>query len=482
MKKILISIIIILFQEFTLAQSVNVHLKSGQMIQYPSQNIDYIDFSESTPPALFGFPDSNTYLDTKANIILSYNAPSFGWITDSHWGPDDGNFSTGVEGSARKAHILLNYLKKRVDIGKVLFGGDAYTIGADRYQAAQMLSNYTTDFFSCFGGDGIFCIGNHDCNAPLYKLTKDTNSFIPDKEVYKRTVGLMSQKEIVYDDELLCTIDAMRNDVSTSVSTMAEDEYNNLVAWCKMHFYIDDKERGIRYVILESNDEGYTTTITLNITGFNTAFFVQYDFLAQALKSIPENYHVVVCAHNMYHYANASSYGIGPSGMNVGIILSNFKAKTVCSVSGPGASTPLLQEIFNYGHGNSRIYDFTNANSVKKILCLYGHVHYNESWIIQKTNGVDNPTREYRGYSCYTYSPNIKMDNNAILFVSSNADSYYLDKIALSTSHPTGTVARISHDTLMTTDEHSFDIITLLENSVEFTRIGAGSSRSFEYK
>lgn len=487
MKKCFLIVLTIAVHTFVVAQSVNVHLKSGQQIHYPSSKVDYVDFSDSCATdnsSLFlsDYPDSNTYLDTKVCKILSFNAPSFGWITDSHWGPDDGSYMTGVEGSARKTNILMNYLKKRVNIGKVLFGGDAYTVGLDKYQAANMLSTYSTDFFSFFGKDGVFCIGNHDCNARLYQDTKDANSLVPDTVVYQRTVALMNQEDIVYDEDLLSRLNDMRHDNSTSIYSMSSDVYNNLRAWCKMHYYIDDNKNKIRFIVMESNDEGYTSSITLAIRGFNTAFSIQYDFLAKALMEVPEDYHIVVCAHNMYHFANTSNYGIGPSAMNVGIILSSFKTKSTCSVSGPGASTPILQEIFNYNRVGSSNYDFTKTNNVNKILCLYGHVHYNESWIVQKTNQTDKPTREYRGYSCYSYNPNLNIDDSAILFVSSNADSYFLDKIQTTSNHPDGIIARKTKDTLLTIEEHSFDIISFLDETIEFTRIGAGPDRSFKYK
>ena len=46
MKKYLITAAVAAFQMVAVAQTVNVHFKNGQTIQYPSSNVDYVDFSE----------------------------------------------------------------------------------------------------------------------------------------------------------------------------------------------------------------------------------------------------------------------------------------------------------------------------------------------------------------------------------------------------------------------------------------------------
>lgn len=46
MKKFIFTLILISFQLSTFAQTVNVHFKNGQQVQYNADNIDYIDFSK----------------------------------------------------------------------------------------------------------------------------------------------------------------------------------------------------------------------------------------------------------------------------------------------------------------------------------------------------------------------------------------------------------------------------------------------------
>ena len=53
MKKIILSIVLATIQLAAVAQTVNVHFKNGQVIEYPSDNIDYINFSaKPTDPAV----------------------------------------------------------------------------------------------------------------------------------------------------------------------------------------------------------------------------------------------------------------------------------------------------------------------------------------------------------------------------------------------------------------------------------------------
>lgn len=46
MKKVILSIISVAFAANLSAQTVNVHFKNGQKIEFPSSNVDYVDFSE----------------------------------------------------------------------------------------------------------------------------------------------------------------------------------------------------------------------------------------------------------------------------------------------------------------------------------------------------------------------------------------------------------------------------------------------------
>ena len=53
MKKVILSIISVAFAANLSAQTVNVHFKNGQIIEYPSSNVDYVDFSaKASDPTL----------------------------------------------------------------------------------------------------------------------------------------------------------------------------------------------------------------------------------------------------------------------------------------------------------------------------------------------------------------------------------------------------------------------------------------------
>ena len=53
MKKNIVILAFLAMQQFVLAQTVNVHFKNGQVIEFPSDNIDYVDFStKGTEPTI----------------------------------------------------------------------------------------------------------------------------------------------------------------------------------------------------------------------------------------------------------------------------------------------------------------------------------------------------------------------------------------------------------------------------------------------
>ena len=49
MKKFILLVAAVMCQLAAQAQTVNVHFKNGQKIQFPSVNVDYVDFSEKAP-------------------------------------------------------------------------------------------------------------------------------------------------------------------------------------------------------------------------------------------------------------------------------------------------------------------------------------------------------------------------------------------------------------------------------------------------
>ena len=50
MKKHVVMLALLAMQQLAIAQTVNVHFKNGQVIEYPSANVDYVDFSAKPAP------------------------------------------------------------------------------------------------------------------------------------------------------------------------------------------------------------------------------------------------------------------------------------------------------------------------------------------------------------------------------------------------------------------------------------------------
>lgn len=415
--------------------------------------------------------DDNAYLDTKIREIPA-EANSFVWVTDTHWYPTSG--ADGDEGSARKSNYLINYIKQRANLGKVIFGGDCFNVAENKYKAAAMLSGYADEFFSSFGNDGVWCIGNHDPNSAA-READNLDAVIPDTEVYKRTVGLMNQKDVVYDTRLMRNLDAAIEDGSISLSKYDED---NLRAWIKMHYYVDDKANKTRYIVVESNDEGYATTSVLGVTGFSATPWLCLDFVADSLISLPNGYNVVLVAHSMYHQA---AYSYGPSNifLDIAKILSYFKTKRDMDYSGitlAGIPTILWRKEL----GDKHYYNFSECeNTPNKVFMMFGHTHWDAAWICQSRDldGTFCRTRP-SGYGCAPYTDNLTQDEDAILCFTSNSDSWRLNN--KTTTCPNGTACGNEME-LGTITEHSFEIVSMLPEKVVLTKVGAGQSRAFMF-
>ena len=71
MKKYLMIVALAALQFSAIAQTVNVHLKNGQIIKYPSSDFDYIDFSAKPTSG-----DDSIYVHFNAHVPNSLKQPA----------------------------------------------------------------------------------------------------------------------------------------------------------------------------------------------------------------------------------------------------------------------------------------------------------------------------------------------------------------------------------------------------------------------
>lgn len=191
-----------------------------------------------------GIPDYwQTHLDERVEDIrrametAGRNKSSFFFYSDAHWDND----STYT---AKLAPNLLKYLYKKTPINKTNYGGDIVN-GTGSTDTDNM--KYLWDWREQLRGlpNHHSVIGNHD----------DGNGEM-DRQL---------SKEYVYS------------------YLLAPEENNDIVWGGDFYYYIDDKSESTRYLYLDIFYDGVSST--------------QVNFVKEALKSTPKDWHVIAIAH-----------------------------------------------------------------------------------------------------------------------------------------------------------------------------------------
>lgn len=127
MKKIILSIALATIQLITVAQTVNVHFKNGQTIQYPSDNVDYVDFSVKAP-------DPTVSAGTVVDLGLSVYWASFNLGAES---PEEfGDYYSWGETKPKTSYYTKNYSFYDADKDQIFDIGD--DISGTEYDAATV--------------------------------------------------------------------------------------------------------------------------------------------------------------------------------------------------------------------------------------------------------------------------------------------------------------------------------------------------------
>lgn len=225
--------------------------------------------------------DDYGYLDNKIKSVP--DGRHFLFVTDTHW-----------DYSSRKSNYLMNYVKKRLGIKKVIFGGDAIGANNTKYEAANVLSKYADQFFSAFGKDAIWCQGNHDGNwvavSSSIHATPEV-ALIDDSEIYNRTVARIADK-VHFDEEAITLVDSL----PYNNETKEEIRY-----FLKYSYYVDDDVDKIRYIVI---DTGIGSKIQYELThsAYGSSMPIFYKTLIRFLSSTPADYDVVVAGHMIAYY------------------------------------------------------------------------------------------------------------------------------------------------------------------------------------
>ena len=364
------------------------------------------------------------------------------FITDSHWNVNAGHST-----------VQMKYLCDKTGIGSVVFAGDSYDWGKDKNDALRQLKLYTEDCVGNFGEGFHYVIGNHDANSWPVGKGKCTleEGLIPDTVIFNVTQSHIADK-VVYDQVGLMTVQ--------DYPFESEVQRQEAMAWMKMHWYRDIPSQKIRIITLETGNRGYT------VRGFaNSAeclFLVQTDFVAKALKTMPEGYNAVIVGHQMGVYKKDKPVGADIDGLRqMMAVVSAYGTSSKISVYPTGVPLgkyPFLKAYWKAA--GTHEYDFTSIAEPGKAVLLGGHFHRDFFWLASPVQAGVSIERVY---------PKKKstLKKGQVLCFWVNRD-----------------VCR-GKDPVMekgTPDEQSFMVLTFGKDNVTFTRFGTGSDYKFKIK
>lgn len=372
------------------------------------------------------------YLDEKIKTIPE--GKSFIFVTDVHW-------NNNVKHSTK----VIEYIRNKTGITKVLFGGDVNR-GKEglKTNAIASYGRYLNEAKSAFGSDFLPCIGDHDYNLNNPGMNEQNMgdyflSYSAMRELF------MGELQGVYH----CYAPAER------LREFCDgDQFDEVMDFFSTVYYVDDDDNGIRYISLNCG----------KATGFGAVYDVfgvcgtdvlrlQFDFLAETLMSTPEGYDIVVLSHK----AGYNSSGISTTVVK---ILSGFKRKLAKCYPHPSSAKGKVADKW---WPNTTKYNFSEAPDVGKVICVEGHYHYDKIfWFGRNSDGDWMKKQLYDGISVLDQRnagqiPVIETQTDAVGSAYNKEISYLM--------------------TPETVTEQCIDIITLTDDGVHITRIGAGEDR-----
>ena len=412
---------------------------------YLSSYADNIDEAHTTAPTSY---NDDAYLDEKIKSVP--DGKHFIFVTDTHW-----------TSNYRKSMYLIEYIRRKMCIKNIVFGGDAINHYNDKYLAAQQLGLFADEFCAISGLNALYAQGNHDGNRVGHNVYPDVPAneiYIDDDYIYKKTVKPIEAK-VVFNTELIDKIAAL---------TISASDKALLTYWAKCHYYYDDTENKVRYIVMNTYNDSYAQCEIYKRNG-SDAMMCQFDFLADTLMATPTDYDIVIVGHTFLKYQSVSQDG-ATGFCSFHSLVSAFKAKTNVKIS-TWVHTQHDGEydapVAVYLVGDSaRNYNFSGSTFEGRVFCIQGHCHADGAFITSASAVFVTPTtlnaREYDGST---------LNSNEILTIITDCDSYSGSECVWGT-HQTKTPNSVT--------EQIIDVITIGEDDkIHCTRIGAGVDREF---
>ena len=368
--------------------------------------------------------DQTSYLEQKISEIPQ--GDSFIFITDTHW-----------SGNAKHSTQLISYVREHTGIQKVLFGGDILGKASSKEAFIQKGGEYLLESRDAFGSDYIPCVGDHDNNT--VNVPNLSTCYVPYQEMSPLFIGDLEEcEEYHYYD----ASDRLANYCSG-------EEYEEMIAFFKTVYYIDDKKNNIRYIVLNCGNGGKFGAPYTVFGGGSSLLRLQFDWLAETLMSTPTGMNVCVLSHKGAYDSSASRVLVG--------MLTQFKRKNPSWA--PKPATAKNENVESWWPHNSS-YDFSSAPDIGLLFTLNGHIHRDKIlW-----TGYDDDNNFNRG---------VMYDEGRIL---DQTEKGQIPHIFTATDS-----VNIAHEVLNmhkgTVSEQCFDVVTIVEDGIVLTRFGAGENR-----
>lgn len=408
---------------------------STDALLYESRYPSYWNVSETTPTS---FAEAQGYLDNKIAQIPQ-KGKSFIYITDTHW-----------DGNQKHSTDLINYIRKRTGIKTVLFGGDVIGNATDKYAAVKKMASYLNQSKRAFGYDYIPCVGDHDYNT--VSVADDADHFVPYSQTETLFVSDLERRNAYH------FYDA--SEKLAQFATAGSDDYNEAMAFFHTVYYVDDNEQRVRYIVLNTGCGGnFGAMYNIFGTAGSTLLRLQADWLADTLKNTPSNYDVIVLSHK-----GNTSY----SGTNATVINAIMYGAKVNGIVYPHPSSAQLANVDSWWP-NTTQYDFSNGNKIGRILAINGHHHGD---VLRYFGRLNAETSYATTTVIQSGSTIIQPDSDGSL-----PNSCQIPIIVTSCDSLGVTESYSPSMTAGTITEQCFDVITLTDDAVVMTRIGAGDDR-----
>lgn len=289
--------------------NTTVHITTAERTKWNQAVTDVGTLSEEIADLQGGVVSVPDYwvseLEAKADAIqvamekAGRNKSAFLWYTDAHW----------ANGNSKKSPMILDYLYRNTPMNKTKFGGD---IIGDTLLATREEMKY------------------------LYE--------------WRRMIRDIRNHHSVFGNHDMFNLDSVdyENDNYRYAFLLAPEETADMVWGDGNYYYIDNPAEKTRYLHLAY------------LTSDLTAMLAQGQWIADAIKSVPEGWHIVAIAHRWWQYSSSSTPTTGSIPTYEAEMLDVFdKYNARATRSGS-----------NYFYAQ----DFKDAKG-KVEFCIGGHIH-----------------------------------------------------------------------------------------------------------